>query len=127
MARNRRSTSAAARFGPALRALLLCLVLGSAGVGYVWQKNEIYALAHQKKLKENALDKLRRENKQNHDRLEFLRLPWVIEAKLKELKLGLGPAQPEQIVRLTEPTVGVSSASAMRQYADQGLRREVVR
>jgi hypothetical protein len=41
MAKNRKNQSAAIRFGPALKALGLCLLIGGAAVGYVWQKNQI--------------------------------------------------------------------------------------
>jgi hypothetical protein len=41
MARNRKNQSAAMRFGPVLKALLLCLLIGGSGIGYVWQKDQI--------------------------------------------------------------------------------------
>ena len=44
MARNRKYQSAANRFGPALKAFLLCLLIGGPGVGYVWQKDQISQL-----------------------------------------------------------------------------------
>ena len=47
MARNRKYQSAAIRFGPTLKALLLCLLIGGSGVGYVWQKDQIYQLGQQ--------------------------------------------------------------------------------
>jgi hypothetical protein len=43
MAKNRKYQSAAVRFGPALKAFLLCAVIGGSGVGYVWQKSQIDA------------------------------------------------------------------------------------
>ena len=48
MAKNRKYRSAALRFGPALKAVLLCLLLGGSGLGYVWQKNQIYELGRQR-------------------------------------------------------------------------------
>ena len=41
MARNRKNQSAVVRFGPAVKALLLCLFIGGSGVGYVWQQNQL--------------------------------------------------------------------------------------
>ena len=41
MAKNRKNQSAAIRFGPAIKAFLLCALVGGAGVGYVWQKGRI--------------------------------------------------------------------------------------
>ena len=39
MAKNLKNQAAAIRFGPALKASFLCLLIGGAAVGYVWQKN----------------------------------------------------------------------------------------
>ena len=55
MAKNRKYESAAIRFGPALKAFLLCLLIGGSGVGYVWQKNQIYELGRQFKQQERRL------------------------------------------------------------------------
>ena len=37
MAKNRKNKSVAIRFGPAIKALLLCAFFVVSGVGYVWQ------------------------------------------------------------------------------------------
>ena len=58
MARNRKHQSAAIRFGPTLKALLLCLLIGGSGVGYVWQKDQIYKLGQQIKKREVRLREL---------------------------------------------------------------------
>lgn len=105
MARNRKNLSLAARFGPALAAFLLCLLIGGVGVGYVWQVNQIYALGVEKKQCENKLKELQRQNKMHRDRLDYFRLPMVLEVRIKELKLGLGPPQPEQLLRLIEAPI----------------------
>ncbi len=55
MARNRKYQSAANRFGPALKAFLLCLLIGGSGVGYVWQKDQISQLGQQIKKRELRL------------------------------------------------------------------------
>ena len=62
MARNRKNQSAAVRFGPALKALLLCLFIGGSGVGYVWQQNQLLELGRQKVEKEKRRDGLRAQN-----------------------------------------------------------------
>jgi hypothetical protein len=103
MAKNRRYQSAAVRFEPALKALLLCLLIGGTGVGYVWQKNQIHDLGRQIKHAEIKLEDLRRQNKQRADHLAYLRSPRVLDARVKELNLGLIVPQPQQIVRLAEP------------------------
>ena len=55
MAKNRKYQSAALRYGPAFKAFLLCLLIGGSGVGYVWQKNQIYELGQQIKKRELRL------------------------------------------------------------------------
>ena len=119
MARNRRNQSAAIRFGPAIKALILCLVLGGSGVGYVWQKNQIYALGQQKKRCELTLDELRRQNRLRTEQLNHLKLPPVLGAKVKEFNLGLVEAQPEQILRLYEAPPKPTTPTAERQYAER--------
>ena len=44
MAKNRKNQAAEIRFGPALKASFLCLLIGGSAIGYVWQKNQIYRL-----------------------------------------------------------------------------------
>jgi hypothetical protein len=102
MAANRRNQTAAARFGPAVKAFLLCLFIGGSGVGYVWQKNQIYALGQQIRQAETRLEELRRLNKQRSDTLAHLRSPQYLDARVKELKLGLTMPHPDQIWRLAD-------------------------
>ena len=110
MARNRKNQSAAVRFGAALKVFLLCFFIGGSAVGYVWQKNQIFALGRQIKQGEQKLEELRRQTKFASDQLAYLRSPGVLEARVKELKLGLVSPQPEQVLRLTD----VSSGSVVR-------------
>jgi len=102
MARNRKYQSAAIRFGPALKALLLCLLIGGSGLGYVWQKNQIYQLGQQIKKREICLKKLEDQNKQLREQLGMMRGPQYLGRRIKELNLGLVPAQHSQVWRLTE-------------------------
>jgi len=103
MARNRKSQSAAIRFGPAIKALLLCLLIGGFGIGYVWQKEQINRLGRQQKEREILLKKLVAENKERAKQLADMRNPEYLIAKIKEMKLELAPPQPSQIWRLPEP------------------------
>ena len=102
MSRNRRSQSAAVRFGPALKAMLLCLLIGGAGVGYVWQKSQIYNLGRQKGSSEARIEELRRQNKRLNDWLAELRSPRALDDRVKRLNLGLVPAQPGQTIHLPD-------------------------
>ena len=120
MARNRKYKSAAIRFGPALKALLLCLFIGGAGIGYVWQKNQIDELGKQLKQREVRLSELQRQNKSGRDKLAELRSPKWLDYQVKELKLGLGLPQPSQIRTLIElPAVSESTNAAERLYAER--------
>ena len=103
MARNRKNQSAAIRFGPALKAFLLCLVICGSGVGYVWQKNQIYELGQQIKKRELRLAELREQNEKLKRQLTLLHTPVWLEGRARELNLGLGPPHPSQVWRLAEP------------------------
>jgi hypothetical protein len=103
MARNRKSQSAAIRFGPALKAFLLCLLIGGSGIGFVWQKDQITRLAQQIKTREVRLKHLTDDNENLRKQLATMRSPRFLESKIKELNLGLVAPQPMQIWRLNEP------------------------
>jgi len=103
MAKNRKYQSAAIRFGPALKAFLLCLLIGGSGVGYVWQKTQIYELGQQIRKRELRLAEMQDNNKKLGDQLSMLRSPAKLDARVRELNLGLGQPRPEQIRRLIEP------------------------
>ncbi|HWX20022.1 MAG TPA: hypothetical protein VN578_08965 [Candidatus Binatia bacterium] len=103
MAKNRKSQSAAIRFGPALKAFLLCLVIGGSGVGYVWQKDQIVRLGQQIKSRELRLKALEVQNDKLEKQLGTMRSPGDLEKRIKELNLGLVPPQPAQVLRLVEP------------------------
>ena len=103
MAKNRKYQSAAIRFGPALKAFLLCLLIGGSGVGYVWQKSQIYELGRQIKARENRLAELRDQNKKLSDQLAMLRSPAKLDQRVRELNLGLGQPRQSSVVRLFEP------------------------
>ena len=103
MARNRKNQTSAIRFAPAIWALLLCLVVIGAGVGYVWLKTQIYQLGQQQWKLERRLADLRAQNKKLDDCLQGLRSMPRLEARVRELRLGLGPPQPSKIWWLVEP------------------------
>jgi|SRR6185436_3576790 hypothetical protein len=104
MGRNRKCQSAAIRFGPALKAFLLCLLIGGSAVGYVWQKNQIYQLGQQLRLREIRLGQLIRQNKNHEQQLNDMRTAPKLEQRIKELNLELMAPLPSQVWRLTEPS-----------------------
>jgi cell division protein FtsL len=100
MAKNRKNQAAAIRFGPALKALFLCLLIAGSAVGYVWQKSQVYQLGKQIRELESRRDKLVRNNQMLAGQLEVLRSPAKLEQRARNL--GLVPQQPGQVVRLPE-------------------------
>ena len=104
MARNRKSQSAATRFGPALKAAVICLLLGGSGVGYVWQKEQIVRLGQQIGAREKRLAALENQNTVIRKSILSMRLPGEIEWKIKHQNLGLILPQPGQVWHLPEPT-----------------------
>jgi hypothetical protein len=117
MARNRKSQSAAIRFGPALKALLLCLLIGGSGVGYVWQKEQISKLGYQRKLRELRLRALETQNEALRKQLANMRSPTFLEKRIKEANLGLVLPQTAQILRLKEPGPESLPGGHEQQYA----------
>lgn len=124
MAKNKKNQPAAVRFGPALKAAMLCLLIGGSAVGYVWQKTQIYELGKQIRARDAELAKLRDANKQRRDQLAMLRSPGKLDERVRELKLGLTPAQPAQVWRLAEPHPGpaVTPAKPPSPYVAQRTR-----
>jgi len=117
MARNRKYQSAANRFGPALKAFLLCLLIGGSGVGYVWQKDQISQLDQQIKKRELRLEDLKNQNKKLRNQVGMMRSPPYLERRIQELGLGLGPPQQTQVWRLAEPARESPRPERDRQYA----------
>lgn len=120
MAKNRKSQSAAVRFGPAIKAFLLCLLIGGSGVGYVWQKSQINELWAQIGKRDKHLAELRDQSEKMRRQLAMLQTPQYIEMRIKELNLGLVQPQPAQIWRMVEPPAEIARpADGLRgaQYA----------
>jgi hypothetical protein len=116
MAKNRKYQAAAVRFGPAIKAILLCLFIGGSGIGYVWQKSQINDLGNQILKREHSLADWRDQNEKLRRQVGMLHSPQYIEARIQELNLGLVQPQPAQIWRLVEPPAQIAPA-APAQYA----------
>ena len=120
MARNRKSQSAATRFGPALKACLLCVLIGGSGVGYVWQKDQIDKLGRQVTRRETELQRCEQQNERLRKQLANLRSPQFLEQHIKEL--GLSVPQQAQIMRLNEPVAPSAHRDTVQQYAARNDR-----
>lgn len=106
------------RFAPALKAAFLCLIITGSAVGYVWQKGEIDHLGQVKHQRELRLQQLTRNNQRLTDQIAILHSPVMLDQRVKELNLGLGPLVPGQVVRLVEPVeTSVPGGKAERQLA----------
>ncbi|MEP6662536.1 MAG: hypothetical protein ABJC04_02625 [Verrucomicrobiota bacterium] len=127
MARNRKNESAAVRFAPALKALLLCLFIGGAGVGYVWYKSQISLLGQQIKERENRLVALQRQNKMSRAQLDALCSPIALDARVKKLNLGLSAPPVSQIVRLVETPSVVAVENEIVASADRSEAQIYIR
>ena len=120
MAKNRKNQSAAIRFGPALKALFLCLLIAGSAVGYVWQKSQIYQLGQQIRQREVRLARLQNDDRKLTDQLSILRSPTMLDRRARELNLGLAPAQPMQVLRLAEPAfASPENKNLTRQFAEK--------
>ena len=104
MARNRKNQAAEIRFGPVLKVVLLCALIGGSALGYVWQKGQIERLGRQIIEREQRLKQLRSDNKLLADQIDYLHSPVMLDRRAKELNLGLTPEQPLQVVRLPDPS-----------------------
>ena len=111
------------RFGPALKAAFLCLIIGGSAVGYVWQKNEIYRLGQQIRQRETKLTQLRADNKRLSDQLSILHGPVMLDRRVRELNLGLAPANPMQVVRLEEPAAPAARNNLPRQFTQRSMNQ----
>src|ERR1041385_578542 len=109
MSRNRKNQTAAVRFGPALKALSLCLFIGGSGLGYVWQKDQINILAERQRQTDALYDRQRKKSEILARAVESLQSHSEIEAQIKRNNLGLVAPQPDQIVRILEVTTAPES------------------
>jgi hypothetical protein len=116
MPKNRKRSAPAIRLGPVVKAIVGCICIALAGVGYVWQKNQIYALGEQMKKKEQRLDQLRLENMERLRLLSTLRSTVYLEERIRSLGLGLQMPHPEQIITLEDSAVQPADETGKRQY-----------
>ena len=106
MAKNRKNNAGSGvRIGTAVKVFFICLVIGSLGVTFVWQKRQIYTLGVKTEQLEKKLAALKRENEMRRQQMAMLQSLPYLDARVKELKLGLGVPTPDQILTLVEGQV----------------------
>ena len=120
MARNRKNEAVGVRFGPAIKAVLMCLFIALAAIGFVWQQSQIGALGKEIKERELKLVELKRQNDLRMRQLSQMCSPRTIDARVRELQLGLVPMQPGQIVRMVELPYDGGQVTMERPVASTG-------
>ncbi len=101
MGRNRKNGSAV-RFVPAMKAALICLLLGGSAIGYVYQKNQIFDLGRQIQKSEQRLKVVRDTNAKLQKGLLTMQSATQLEKRMRELNLGLVQPAQSQIVTIVE-------------------------
>jgi len=101
MGRNRKNGSAV-RFVPAMKAALICVLLGGSAIGYVYQKNQIFDLGRQIQKSEQRLNELRVSNAKLQKALLTMQSATQLEKRVRELRLGLVQPAQSQILTIVE-------------------------
>jgi len=100
---------------------LLCLVIGGAGVGYVWQKTQILELGRQIKQREQRLGALEQRGEKLKKELATMRTVQALEDSIKRLNLGLGQPQISQVWHVSEPPRDAKPMTNETQYAASAI------
>lgn len=91
------------RFGTVARSVVACACIAAVGLGYVWQKNQIYRLGDEVKKREAALLAAEKRNTMLAAQLAQWKSPAALEAKCQQYNLGLTAPRETQTIRLLEP------------------------
>ena len=121
MGRNRKNGSAV-RFVPAMKATLICALLGGSAIGYIYQKNQIFELGRQIQKSEQRLNAMRDSNAKYQKALLTLQSATQLEKRVRELNLGLGQPVQSQILTIVEVP-----ASAVPKSQPPSVEQEVGR
>jgi cell division protein FtsB len=123
MGRNRKNGSAV-RFVPAVKAALICLLLGVSAIGYVYQKNQIFDLGKQIQARERKLVELRSSNAKLQKGLLTMQSATQLEKRTRELNLGLVQPAQSQILTIVEvPAIAVPKPATELAGGDAALER----
>ena len=123
MAKNRKNQTAAIRFAPVLKVVLLCSLICGSAIGYVWQKGQIDRLGKLQLEREKSLDKIKRDNESLARQISILHSTVMLDRRAQELQLGLLPATPMQVVRLTNAAPPAPPNNLSRQFTQRSMNR----
>jgi hypothetical protein len=87
---------------PAIKAALLCAMLGGSAIGYVYQKNQIAEIGKQIANCESRARTLEIQNAELERTLESLKSPHALDQRVKALKLDLAPTTRSQLLTIVE-------------------------
>ncbi|MGA2222433.1 MAG: hypothetical protein ABSH21_11800 [Verrucomicrobiia bacterium] len=91
------------RFGTVAKSVFTCICIAGVGVGYVWQKNQIYRLGDEIKKRESVLLAAEKRNTMLASQLAQLKSPSFLETRCQQYNLGLVSPRENQVMRLYEP------------------------
>lgn len=89
-----------------MMAALICVMLGVAAIGYVYQKNQIIALGRQIKQREERLKHLAADNAKLDKTLQTMKSAPALDARAKHL--GLVQPLQSQILTIVEMPAGAA-------------------
>jgi hypothetical protein len=97
--------------------LMICTAVCLAGIGYVWAKSQNWGLSEKIKELETRLEVLRRDNAALQRGYAAMCSPSNLDARVRELELGLAAPLPSQIIRLSGEQSLVGGGTEGRFYA----------
>ena len=96
-------TEAVISIGWLVRCASLCLIIGAASVGYLFQKEALHHKAEVVEKLERELRLLQRDNELKRQELAYLISPKYLEAEVVRRQLDLGVPSPDDILSLPMP------------------------
>ena len=91
------------QFGAVAKSVIMCASIAAIGVGYVWQKNQIYRLGDEIKKREASLLTTEKRNTMLAAQLAQFKSPDYLERRCQYYNLGLTAPRATQVVLLLEP------------------------
>ncbi len=99
---------------------LACLFVAGAGCGFLYQKSHIHTLGQQIRHYETRLEEAKRRRLLLDRTYASMCSPAGLDERVRRMNLGLYPPQPDQIVRLPEPSLDSPNAKLVARGAFAG-------
>jgi hypothetical protein len=114
-----RRKSTALKSSTVIKGIIVCTAICLAGLGYVWAKTQVWGLSKEMKKLELHLDELKRQNDVLQRTYAAMCAPATLDARVRQLNLGLSAPLPSQIVRMpsTATTPIVENSPENKVYA----------